>query len=78
MTTFTYNLTLDDNEVSVVGVALKQLIRHCNEKLKDGPVSPYWAQKVSAEKVLSMLYEDTSQTSGNDFDSSGNTIWIKQ
>ena len=78
MTTYSYNLALDDSEAIMLKEALTQMIKQCDEQLKDGPVAPFWAHKNSAMAVLRRLFADTTQTSGNDFDSRGNTIWIKQ
>ncbi|MCD2451080.1 hypothetical protein GO003_011810 [Methylicorpusculum oleiharenae] len=47
--------------------ALKLMIKHCTEKLAQGEGAPNWAHKNSAEKVLSKLYSDTNQNSGNNF-----------
>jgi hypothetical protein len=47
--------------------ALKLMIKHCQEKLDEGDSAPYWAHKRSAQNVLDRLYDNTFQTSGNNF-----------
>lgn len=47
--------------------ALDLMIKHCQEKLDEGAGSPFWAHKHSAESVLEKLYQNPSQTSGNNF-----------
>ena len=67
MTTYVYRLTLNDSECIMMEAALKLMIKHCTEKLAQGEGAPNWAHKNSAEKVLSKLYSDTNQNSGNNF-----------
>ena len=77
MTTFAYKLTLNDSEAFMLKGALELMIKHCDEHMVGGPCAPYWANKDSAKNVLKRLFADTHQTSGNDFTSGGNTIFIK-
>ena len=67
MTTYAYVITLNDSECIMMEAALKHMIRHCEEKMTQGEVAPYWSHKQSAEAVLNRLYSDTYQTSGNNF-----------
>jgi hypothetical protein len=43
------------------------MIKHCQEKLDEQAGAPYWAHKLSAQNVLAKLYDNTIQTSGNNF-----------
>jgi hypothetical protein len=70
MTTYMYTLRLGDSEIIMLQSALNLMINHCEENLKDGPKSPYWAYKQSALNVLDKLFEDTKQISGNNFNGS--------
>ena len=65
-----YTLRLGDSEIIMLQSALKLMINHCEENLKDGPKAPYWANKHAALKVLDKLFEDTNQMSGNNFNCS--------
>jgi hypothetical protein len=67
MTTFAYTITMDDSEVIMLQAALELMIKHCQNKLDEGAGAPYWAHKHSAQSVLEKLYDDTIQTSGNNF-----------
>ena len=70
MTTYMYTLRLGDSEIIMLQSALKLMINHCEENLKDGPKAPYLADKQAALNVLDKLFEDTKQMSGNNFNSS--------
>lgn len=65
-----YTLRLGDSEIIMLQSALKLMINHCEENLKDGPKAPYWANKQAALKVLGKLFEETNQMSGNNFNTS--------
>ncbi|MEN9549970.1 MAG: hypothetical protein RIR12_2561 [Bacteroidota bacterium] len=67
MTTFAYNITLNDSEAIMLKAALELMIKHCQEKLDEKAGAPFWAHKHSAQSVLEKLYEITIQTSGNNF-----------
>lgn len=67
MTTFEYTITLNDSEVIMLKAALELMIKHCQEKLDEGSGAPFWAHKDSAQNVLKRLYDNTIQTSGNNF-----------
>lgn len=67
MTTFAYNITLHDSEAIMLKAALELMIKHCQEKLDEGAGAPFWAHKHSAQNVLEKLYNNTIQTSGNNF-----------
>ncbi len=67
MTTFAYNITLNDSEAIMLQAALELMIKHCQEKLDEGAGTPFWAHKHSAQNVLEKLYDNTIQTSGNNF-----------
>ena len=69
MTTYAYQLVLDDTEIIMLNSALKQFIANCDEELKNGPKAPFWAQKRAAESVLARLLKNAYQTSGNNFSS---------
>ena len=70
MTSYMYTLRLGDSEIIMLQSALKLMINHCEENLKDGPKAPYWAHKHAALNVLDKLFEDTKQRSVNNFNSS--------
>ena len=61
MTSYMYTLRLGDSEIIMLQSALKLMINHCEENLKDGPKAPYWAHKHAALNVLDKLFEDTNQ-----------------
>lgn len=67
MTTFIYKITLNDSEVIMMKAALELMIKHCQEKLDEDAVAPFWAHKHSAQNVLERLEDNTIQTSGNNF-----------
>ena len=67
MTTYSYKIVLDDSEAIMLKAALELMRTHCQEKLDSGADAPYLAHKDSAQSVLNKLYENTIQTSGNNF-----------
>lgn len=67
MTTYAYTITINDSEAIMLKAALELMIKHCQEKLDEEAVAPYWAHKHSAQNVLAKLYDNTIQTSGNNF-----------
>ena len=67
MTTFQHKIYLNDSEVIMLQSALELMIKNCQNKLDQGAGAPYWAHKQSAENVLKKLFENTIQTSGNNF-----------
>ncbi len=64
MTTYCYDLTLDDNEMIALEAALNFYLDHCNDQLKDGPCSPFWAHRESIRKILSRRLDNVQQVSG--------------
>lgn len=58
---------MDDSEAIMLKAALELMIKHCQDKLEEGAGAPYWAHKHSAQNVLDKLYDDTIQTSSNNF-----------
>lgn len=64
MTTYSYTITFNDSEITMLEAALKLMITHCQDKLDDGEKAPYWAHKQSAEDVLEKLYENTILITG--------------
>ena len=67
MTTYAYTITMNDSEAIMLKAALELMIKYCQEKLDDGAGAPFWAHKHSAQNVLEKLYDNTIQTSGNNF-----------
>lgn len=67
MTTYAHTITFNDSEIIMLEAALKNMIALCEEKLKEGAGAPYWAHKHSAENVLKKMFDNTLQTSGNNF-----------
>lgn len=41
MTTFAYNITLNDREAIMLKAALELMIKHCQEKLDEGAGAPF-------------------------------------
>lgn len=76
MTTYAYDLTLNDSEIIMLESALKLMIETCDKNIASGEGAPYRAHKNSAENVLKRLDGNVRQTSGNNFSEGGNTIWI--
>lgn len=67
MTTYAFTITINDSEAIMLKAALELMIKHCQEKLDEEAGAPYWAHKHSAQNVLAKLYDNTIQTSGNNF-----------
>jgi hypothetical protein len=67
MTTYQYTITLNDSEAIALKAALVLMIKHCQEQLDEGAKAPFWAHKHSAQNILKKLYDNTIQTSGNNF-----------
>lgn len=67
MTTYAHTITLNDSEAIMLKAALELMIKYCQEKLDEEAGPPYWAYRHSAQSVLSKLYDNTFQTSGNNF-----------
>ncbi len=67
MTTYSYTITLRDNEIIVLQAALEQIVKHSQEQLDLGEKAPYWAYKHHATEILKKLYDNVVQTSGNNF-----------
>ena len=76
MTTYAYDLTLNDSEFGMLHMSLKLTIDHCKQKIGEGEDVPFRAHKQSAENVLSRLCANVRQTSGNNFSDGRNEIWI--
>jgi len=67
MTSFSYNLTLEETEVITVKAALELMIERCDKNIAKGEKAPNWARKDAAESVLSRLHDNATQISGNNF-----------
>ncbi len=67
MTTFAHTITFDDGEIVMLQAALELMIEHSSKQLEEGKGAPNWAHKTHAQEVLKRLYDDTLQTSGNNF-----------
>ena len=67
MTTFNYNLVLDDNESIMMSAALELMIKHCEDQIKTKPESHFSFLLESAIAVKSRMYSNTVQMSGNNF-----------
>ena len=68
MTTYSYKIVLNDTESIMMKEAMKLMIEHCEEQIRDGPQAPFWAYKRAAEAVKERLHADVTQMSGNNFD----------
>ena len=64
MTTYCYDLTLDDGEMIALEAALNFYLIHCNDKLKDGPCSPFWAHREAMRNILARRLDSVQQMSG--------------
>lgn len=67
MTTYAYDITMNDSEVIMLQAALEMMIEHCEAKIAAGEGAPYFAHKSSAQSVLKRLHANATQTSGNNF-----------
>ena len=68
MSTYSYTIEFDDDEIIMLEAALKLMIKKCDEELlKEEPRAPFWAHKASAEAVLKRLDDNVTQVSGNNF-----------
>ncbi len=67
MSTYHHQVILNDSESIMLQMALENMIALCDEKLKNGHISPYQKHKHSAEALLGRLYQNMVQTSGNNF-----------
>jgi hypothetical protein len=67
MTTYRYELSLDDSEMIALTAALEMYEKYCSEQLADGAKAPYFAHHDSLRSIQSKLLKNTSQTSGNNF-----------
>jgi hypothetical protein len=67
MTTYSYNLVLDDGEIIMLKAALKLMVSLCDEQLRVKPEAPFFAWKHSAEKLQTRLCSNVVQQSGNTF-----------
>lgn len=65
MSTFQFTITLNDREAIALKASLELMIDHCQNKIEEGCIAPYWAHKESAKKILEKLYDNTKQTSGS-------------
>lgn len=68
MTTYRYDLSLDDSEIISLTAALKMYEKYCVEQLADGPKAPYWAHHKSIKEIQSRLLNNVIQMSGNSFE----------
>jgi len=64
MTTYSYTVTMNDNEFIMLKDSLKLMINHCQKKIDEGEGAPYLSHKHSAQSVLDKLYDNIIQTSG--------------
>ena len=67
MTTYSYQVILNDSECIAVKEALQQYRNLCESKLTDGPRAPYWAHLQAIDTVLKRLVADTQMTSTSSF-----------
>jgi hypothetical protein len=67
MTTFSFNLHLNESEVIMLEAALQLMIESCEKNIAEGGEAPNLSHKYSAKDVLSRLYKNMEQSSGNNF-----------
>jgi hypothetical protein len=67
MTTFAYDITLNDSEVIMLKAALEIMIEHCEAKIAVGEGAPFFAHKISTQSDLTRLHANATQPSGNNF-----------
>lgn len=72
MTTYRYQIELNDTESETLARALDCLEERCKAELKDGPVAPFYAHQSNIVAIRKKLYSNTFQTSGNNF-----RFWVK-
>jgi hypothetical protein len=65
MTTYSYQVTLDDSECIAVKEALERYRDFCESRLADG--APYWAHLRSIDDVLGRLLANAQMTSTSSF-----------
>lgn len=78
MTTYSYQLVLDDSERVALDAALELLFERCEKELANGPCAPYWAWRENAKSIQEKLSRNMQQTSGTRVDSETGeqTLWI--
>ena len=67
MTTYSYNITLNDSECMAMEDALKLLIDFSQERIAEGEGAPHHARVSDAKEILERLNQNVTQTSGNNF-----------
>ena len=67
MTSYAYEILIDDSEMIMLTAALELMIDHCQKKIDEGEGAPYISHMHSAESVLKKLYNNIIQVSGNNF-----------
>lgn len=67
MTTYSYQLVLDDSESITLTRALELLKEKCLAELDDPEMAPYHSDLCNIESIRQKLYANVSQTSGNNF-----------
>jgi len=78
VTTYAYALEVDDNERMALEAALDFYVAHCGEKCVPQPPPPYWTHRDACQSIRRKLRNAPGrQTSGNDFEAGGNSIWVK-
>ena len=71
MTTFSYQIELNDTESTTLTRALELLKEKCLAELDDPEMAAYHSQLVNIESIKEKLYMNVSQSSGNNF------AWIR-
>ena len=77
MTTYAYQLVLNDTEIIMLAAALKIMIKTCDEHFKaaeennEDSKAPFWAYNNSARAVLERLHDNTKMMSSNPFTRGG-------
>ena len=67
MTTFKFNIKVDDSEIIMLEYALELMMDHCREKIEQGIVTPYKAHLRSAKDVQLRLKKNPENSSYNSF-----------
>lgn len=61
MTAYSHTITLNDGQRIALEAALTLMIEHCDEQMKVGPKTPYFAHQKSCQEIWSMLITTTPQ-----------------
>ena len=68
MTKYSYTVTYNEGDITMLKAALELMIKHCQQKIDEGvDRAPYVHHKESAQNVLKRLRVNKNQMSSNNF-----------